>query len=307
MDILNKIDELKYKKARTKYLQQVISRIGTIEEKEDCIICYVKQELLEKNGKRVFYELQCNGMNTVYDKSKKIVEYFKLNKPVYYIFDGITFDTVVNISSLFANITFKNCTFNMGIRCFFADSITFENNKYNCWTEFKDYGNAFLYGKINNLRFEHEQFVNNSEFHSFDNNFGINVETNKITIICSNIQAGNNGQINIKANETILQYSKMIAPEIYLDSNNAFLNESFLEAKGVIIESKNYKCHTTTTDFCSIRSPYTVYNGTEITTDHNENKELKENRLKLVKTLKNVINKCNQSTLVKSASEKNLK
>lgn len=284
-----------------------MSRIGTIEEKEDCIICYVEQQLLEKNGKRVFYELQCNGMNTAYDKSKKLVEYFNLNKPVYYIFDGIIFDTVVNISSLFANIIFKNCTFNMSIRCFFADNITFENNKYNCWTEFKDYGNAFLYGKINNLRIEHEQFVNNSEFHNFDNNFGINVETNKIVMVCSDIQAGNNGQINIKANETVLQYSKIIAPEIYLDSNNIFLNESFLKAKGVIIESKNYECYTSTTDFCFIRSPYTVYNGAEITTDQDENKELKENRLKLIKTLKHVTNKCNQNTLVKSASVKKLK
>lgn len=87
-------------------------------------------------------------MNTVYDKSRKLVEYFNLNKPVYYIFDGIIFDTAVNISSLFSNIIFRNCTFNMGIICLFANNITFKNNKYNCWTEFKDYGNAFLYEKI---------------------------------------------------------------------------------------------------------------------------------------------------------------
>lgn len=305
VDILNKIEELKCKRTRAKFLKQVISNIGTIEEKEDCIICYVKQELLEKNGKRVFYELHCNGMNTIYDKSRELVDYFKLNKPVYYIFDGINFDTVVNISSLFANIIFKNCTFNIGIRCLFANSITFKNNKYNCWTEFKDYGNAFLYGKINNLRIEHEQFINNPEFHNFDNNFGINVETNKISIVCSNIQAGNNGQINVKANETVLQYSKMIAPEIYLDSDSIFFGKSLLKAEnGIIIENKNCECNTEV-GFYNVDSPYTVYNGAEITTDYDDkNKELKENRLKLVKTLKNVINKCNQSTLVKSASEK---
>ncbi len=269
----------------------------------------VYYEYFKKNGKRVFYELQCNGMNTAYDKSKKLVEYFNLNKPVYYVFDGIIFDTVVNISSLFANIIFKNCTFTIGIRCFIADNITFENNKYNCWTESKDYGNAFLYGKINNLRIEHDQFVNNSNFHSFDNNFGINVETNKIAIICSNIQAGNNGQINIRANETVSQYSNIIAPEIYLDSDSIFFGNSLLKAEnGIIIENENCECDTEV-GFYNVDSPYTIYNGTEIITNYEafKEEEIKEKRLALVNVLTNIINKCNQNTLVKSASVKKTK
>lgn len=138
MNILNKIERLKYERARTKFLTQITQNIGTIEEREDSIICYVKQDLLEKNSKRVFYELHCYGMNTVYDKSRELVNYYKLNKPVYYIFDGICFDTVVNIASSFSNIIFKNCTFNLGIRIFFADTIILENNKYNSWTNFKE-------------------------------------------------------------------------------------------------------------------------------------------------------------------------
>lgn len=303
MEILDKIQKLKYERARTKYLRQVTQNIGTIEEREDSIICYVKQDLLEKNSKRVFYELHCDGMNTVYDKSRELVDYYKLNKPVYYIFDGIYFDTVVSIASSFSNIIFKNCTFNSRITIFFANTIILENNRYNSWTNFKDYGNAFLYGTIKNLTIKNEQFMNhnfNAKF--FDNNFGINIEADKVNIDSSAIYASNHGQINIKAKETKVCNSRLHAPEIYLDLDSITFDESsLLKADGIIIENKN--C-----DFDiemilpNIDSPYVVYNGTEMLTNYVKDEGLKEKRLTLVKTLTNVINKCNQSTLVKSAS-----
>lgn len=306
MDILNKIEKLKYERARAKYLKQVISRIGTIEESEGCIICYVKQDLLEKNAKRVFYELNCDGMNTVYDKSRKLVDYFKLNKPVYYIFDGIHFDTVVNIASTFSNIIFRNCTFNTGIRIFFADNITLEDNKYNCCANFKEYGygNAFLHGEIKNLVIKNDQFVNSLNSQYLDNIFGINVRVDKINIENSTICAESHGQINIKAKETNIWNSKISAPEIYLDSDSITFGKSLLKAEnGVIIENKNCECDTEV-GFYNVESPYTIYNGTEIITDYEnfKDKEVKEERLTPVKVLTNVINKCNQNALVKSVS-----
>lgn len=305
MDILNKIEELEYERARTKYLRQVIPRIGTIEESENCIICYVKQELLEKNSKKAFYELHCNGMNTVYDRSRELVDYFKLNKPVYYIFDGIYFDTVVNIASTFSNIIFRNCTFNNGIRIFFADTITLEGNKYNCWTNFKDYGNAFLWGKIKNLEIKNENFINQYELKEYgENNFGINIEVDNLKIDNSTICAESQGQINVKAKETNVLNSNISAPEIYLDSDSIAFGRSLLKAEnGIIIENKNCECDTEV-GFYNVDSPYVVYNGTEIITDYEDfkDKEVKEKRLALVKVLTNVINKCNQNTLVKSAS-----
>ncbi len=148
MDISKKIERLKYERDRTKFLKRIIPRIGTIEESEDCIICYASQKLLEKNAKRAYYELHCNGMNTVYDKSRELVDYFKLNKPVYYIFDGICFDTVVNLSSIFSNIIFRNCTFNTGIQISFADTITLENNRYICWTDLRSVEMHFYVEKL---------------------------------------------------------------------------------------------------------------------------------------------------------------
>lgn len=305
MDILNKITELGYKNARAKYLKQVIQKIGIIEEWEDRITCYVKQELLEKNSKKIFYELHCNGMNTVHDKSRELVDYFKLNKPVYYIFDGIHFDTVVNIASTFSNIIFRNCTFNTGIRIFFADTITLEDNKYNCWTNFKDYGNSFLWGIAKNLEIKNENFINQYELKKYgENNFGINIKVDNLKIDNSTICAESHGQINVKAKETSVLNSNISAPEIYLDSDSIAFGKSLLKAEnGVIIENKNCECDTEV-GFYNVDSPYTIYNGTEIITDYVAFKddELKEKRLALVKVLTNVINKCNQNTLVKSAS-----
>lgn len=305
MGISKKMEELKYERARVKYLKQVIPKIGIIEEWEDRITCYVKQELLEKNSKKAFYELHCDGMNIAYDKSRKLVDYFKLNKPVYYIFDGIHFDTVVNIASTFSNIIFKNCTFNTGIRIFFADTITLENNKYNCWTNFKDYGNAFLWGKVKNLEIKNENFINQSELKKYgENNFGINIEADKLNIDNSTICAESYGQINIKAKETDIWKTNISAPEIYLDSDSIAFGKSLLKAdNGVIIENKNCECDTEV-GFYNVDSPYTIYNGAEIITDYEafKEEEIREKRLALVKVLTNVINKCNQNTLVKSVN-----
>lgn len=310
MDILNRNAELEYKKARAKYLKQVIPKIGIIEEYEDHITCYVKQELLEKNSKKVFYELHCDGMNTAYDKSRELVDYFKLNKPIYYIFDGIHFDTVVNIAACFSNIIFRNCTFNTGIRIFFADTITLEDNKYNCWTNFKDYGNAFLWGKVKNLEIKNENFINQYEFKEYgENNFGINIEVDNLKIDNSTICAKSHGQININAKATKIWKTNISAPEIYLDSDSIAFGRSLLTSEnGIIIENKNCECDTEA-GFYNVDSPYVVYNGIEIITNSEffKDEELKEKRLAFVKVLTRVINKCNQNTLVKSAivKEKN--
>ncbi len=303
MDILNKIAELEYKKGRAKYLKQVIPKIGIIEEYEDHITCYVKQKLLEKNSKKVFYELHCDGMNTADDKSRELVDYFKLNKPIYYIFDGIHFNTVVNIASSFSNIIFRNCTFNNGIRIFFADTITLEDNKYNCWTNFKDYGNAFLWGKVKNLEIKNENFINQYEFKQYgENNFGINIKVDNLKIDNSTICTKSYGQINIKAKATKIWKTNISASEIYLDSDSIAFGSSLLTSEnGIIIENKNCEFDTEA-GFYNVDSPYVVYNGTEIITNSEFFKD--KERLALVKVLTRVINKCNQNTFVKSTSVK---
>lgn len=269
MDILTKTDKLKYDRDRAKYLGGVIPNIGIIEEKDDCIICHVKQDLLEieRNSKAGYYELLCDGMNTERDEEREKVDYYNLNKPVYYVFDGIYFKTIVEIVSSFSSVIFRNCTFSSGIRIYYADDITLENNEYACWTDFKEYGNAFLWGMVRNLTIKNDQF-DNTRFLLFDNNFGINIEVNRLNIDSATICAGNHGQINIKAKETTIRKSELNAPEIYLDSDSiVFDDKSSMKSNGIIIENKNCDLDTDMI-FRNIDSPCVIYNGNEMGTNN---------------------------------------
>lgn len=105
-----------YNIARQDYLERFVGNLGKIVEEDDKITVYATQELVNKNGKKVYYELMCNGMNTHYEKSRNIVEKYKLNKPVYFIFDGIVFDRFTRLSSRFGNVIFKIVLLLMGFK-----------------------------------------------------------------------------------------------------------------------------------------------------------------------------------------------
>lgn len=91
IDKLKKKSKLKiYNEIRQIYLKKSICNIGKIVEEEDKIICYVDQKYIDRyKGNKPFYKLRLNGMNQVTEGIKETVEKFRLNKPVYYVFDGI--------------------------------------------------------------------------------------------------------------------------------------------------------------------------------------------------------------------------
>lgn len=125
-----KIQQYEYNKERKTFINRWITNIGTIQEEEDKIICYANQELLEKYKRRKSYAISCYGIPTQ-ERVKQKVEYYQLDKPVYYIFDGIQFD-FISFSSAFNSImVFRNCTFNNKIRFIQADKVVLENNTYN--------------------------------------------------------------------------------------------------------------------------------------------------------------------------------
>ena len=112
----NLIKKVRYSMARQDYLEKVVGKLGKIVEEDDKIIIYATQRLVKKNCKTVFNELMCNGMNTYDEESRKLLEKYKLNQPVYFIFDGIVFDNFTRLFSHFSNVIFKNCTFNNGLQ-----------------------------------------------------------------------------------------------------------------------------------------------------------------------------------------------
>lgn len=290
-----KIDSKIYKKSRKNFIKNIIGKYGKILEEEDKITLYATQELVDKNSKNYYYELYCDGFNTHYEKSKKMIEKLKLNKQVYYIFDGIIFNKPIKLSNMFAKIIFRNCTFTNGLGIFFASSITLEKNTYFNWTDFYLYGDSFLSGKIDELIIKEEQFINSDNQKYYETNkFGMNIDTQKLSIINSTIQAENSGQINIEAKEIQMNNSIMEGPEIYIIADNIISKKSIIKSNnGVMIENKNK-------DFSGIvQAPTYILNG-RIIPNHNQQvstskEKLQIERQKLIQILRNLKDYCQQT------------
>ncbi len=268
-NISRKSKEYIYKLGRRKFIHDTIASIGRIIEDDHCITCLVQQNLLYRNAKPNIYQLNLFGMNNKNEEIKKIIEYYNLNKPVHYIFDGIHFDRPINIFSFFCDITFINCKFtNSYFNISHADKITFAGNQfYDGISVIKK--EAFLRtvstSKVGELNFKNENFINKSKSKEYGENFGLDIVADKVNIMNSTITAyEKKGEINIFTKEIEIRNSTVCAPEIYLDSDEIIYEKSLFKAnKGIIIENKNNNCDTEV-GFYNMISPYIVYNGTEI-------------------------------------------
>ena len=260
-NIKRKIESNLYNLARQNYLERVVGKLGKTVEESDKIVIYATQRLVDKNGKNIFYNLFCGGMNTYFEKSREIIEEYKLNKPVYFIFDGIKFDYPVTLSSYFSAVIFKNCTFYNGLKVFNCENLTLENNKYYNWHDFEGRGNSsFLSGNFGELTIKNDEFVNSYENKKYaETKFGVCVFAEKVNIVNSNICAESQGKIDIDSKELFIIDSAVTGPEIYLDSDSIKLSNSVLKSnKSIIINNKN--C-----DFTSdVQAPTVIYNGVHI-------------------------------------------
>ena len=301
-NIKKKLGSKIYNLAREDYLERVVGKLGKIVEEDDKIIVYATQRLVDENGKNVFYELRCNGMNTYYEKSREIVEKYKLNKPVYFVFDGIKFDCFVRLSSHFSNVIFKNCTFDNGLQVFHCENLTLENNKYHNWTDFYGYGNSFLFGGFGELTIKNDEFVNSYENKKYGKTkFGVCVSAIKVNIVNSNICAESQGKIDIDAKEISIIDSTVTGPEIYLDSDSIKSSNSVIKSNnGIMIDNKN--C-----DFNGdVQAPTVIYNGVDLNASNetisvNEaDVNLKKARQELLQKLRSLRDYCQQVNRKKS-------
>lgn len=288
-----------YNEIRQQCLKEYICNIGKIVEEEDKIICYVNQKYVDRyKGNKTLYKLRLNGINQITEGIKETVEKLKLNKPVYYIFDGIEFSLGLQITSLWAHVIFRNCTFDKNIGIIYGNEITFENNKY------KDHCNTYFYGKcfLTADRVEKITFVNDNFFNSYDlkmygdQHFGMQIDAKEVEFINTKVEAEYPATINITAESTRIEKSELKAHEVYIDSQNIdFVDSSLVAQNGAIIENANH-------DFSgNIQSPIIFYNGIDIanTTSKTQkvNKDeaiLKESREELIEKLRNLSNYCQQ-------------
>lgn len=298
IDKLKKKTKLKiYNKIRQIYLKESICNIGRIVEQEDKIICYVDQKYIDRyKGNNPIYDLILTGMNQVTEGRKETVEKFRLNKPIYYVFDGIQFSTGLKITSLWSNVIFKNCTFDKNIGIILGDEITFENNKYTDFCNVYFYGKCFFTaGGVKKLTFINDNFVNALKRHA-DAQFGMQIDANEVEFINTKVDAEYPATINIKAKRTKIEKSELKSNEVYIDSQSICFADSLLVAQnGVMIE--NINC-----DFSgNVQAPIIFYNGTDLANTTNETQivnedeaALKEARKKLIEKLGNLSKYCQQ-------------
>lgn len=292
-----KIQHYEYNKERKSYINRWIPNIGIIEEQEDKFFCYVSQNLLEKHIKRKGHTIFCNGI-PMHEKEQQKIKYYHLDKPVYYIFDGIELD-FINLSSIFnSTLVFKNCTFNSKIRFIQADKVVLENNTYKSWLKNSNRQGDFLSAEIQELIIQNDHLVNQLKCADNSQDFGVNITTDRLTIMNSTITAENKGQIYIKSKEANFMDSTLEAPGMYLDLDTiSYANSLLKSSKGIIIENENGNCDLEM-GFYKVDSPYVVYNGIEIINkEREEQKQNEENlieaRIPLVQLFTNLQNKCN--------------
>ena len=257
-NIKNRIQMDNYNRERDNVIKKWIINIGDIIEEEDKIICYVKQEKLIEECRKTIDYLELDGL---FRGDKFYIDYLNrlnLDKPVYYIFDGINFEWWFKFKSKWnCNVTFKNCNFRKGLFIKEADNVIFENNTYydyynSSCLRYSDYLTCENIGK---LTFKNEKFVNMA-MGMVPNNFGININTDIIKIIDSHIDCGESGDINISANKMIVMNSDIDVGKLIMIVDKLIYFNSNINAKDrVVINNKNK-------DYIGyISAPMIIYNG----------------------------------------------
>ena len=293
--IKNKIDMFNYNKEREEVIKRWICNIGEIVEEEDRIICYVKQDLLVNKCRYICDYLLLDGL---FAGDKFYIEQrnrLNLNKPVFYIFDGIHFEWCFRFNSKGnCHIIFRNCMFKNGIDISYANNVTFENNKYyNYYSDSYVGRYVFLVGnKINKITFRNEKYGNRYRS-GLSLKYGIDIDAKVVEIIDSKIDSHTYGNINICASEMVIENSSIYCGKIVLDVDEIKYMVSHIDAReSVTIDNKNKNYIE------NIDSPLVIYNNTLIKPvsgvlgDINEGFELNQARLELILKLCELGNLC---------------
>ena len=297
-NIKKKLRKKVYKIIRYLIIKEHTKDLGKIEEHDDKIICYVNNKKLKKYKSSPYYEIYF-----IHILDKEIATSYKLNKPIYYIIENMNFDRILQFYSVpDTYIKFKNCSFNEAIRIKQADNVIFEDNKYYNEYYLYLYNKCFLEGRVQNLEFVNEKFIN-SEENKLRNYFGMDIEANNIKIINSQINADEkNGTISLKAKENlIIKDSEVLAPIIEIESKNIETKDSALIATEIVnIKNENNN------EIENIQSKEIIYNGLNINEENitKEKIELKIVRKELINKLMEIKNSCNNinNTIINNVS-----
>jgi len=251
LDLRKKIKKIFYEIARKEMLKNITCDLGEIIEEKDKFICKVSQNKLNKMyAKDKFLTLNLSGVNP---DSKEYVNY-KLDKPIYYVFDKIIFTNGLRFYSVFnSNVIFRECDFRKNIYIFGASGeVIFDSNlycnqssheydetlfksKYDRKTETKE----MLYGRrINKIVFNTEWFKNNKKG-AHPGHYGMDIEAKKVEISNSEIEIKSPGVCFIKSNNLKLDDSCIRCNELFIDSEMIESIDSRIVTQNACIDNPN--------------------------------------------------------------------
>lgn len=273
-----------YSLTRKLYLKYEIGKLGKIKEEDDKFICYIAKI---KNNK-YSHNLYLNILGI--DNNSEIIKELNLNKPLYYVFENITFNTSLDINSR-VNLTFKNCTFNNRAVITSKENVDFINNKF--INKKDNYYYYFLEVLAKNANFIDNEFLNEDRIVS-NLEVAINMGIEEVLNIT-------NSKINTFA-DIIITSEKIIIDNSEIKSHRMELNAESIKSTNSIINAKRLYVDNEQFDFEeNIKSPYINYNGVIIKSNENEIIKIDKEKIKLmyarkqlIESLKKINEKCKE-------------
>lgn len=200
------------KKMREDYIEEMIQRLGPVQEFEDKICVIVDKFLLDDYLKQnmdkssVVLENLCLA-------SKNELEKFGLNKKIVYVFKSLNFFEGLNLEATNCDVVFLGCEFFKYLRIDTNSNVVFFRNGYHSYS--LPFGDKFL--SIDNAKkvlFKGEFLVNPTE-------------------CCM----ANAFDISIKSDQIIFENSELISCKVNFDSSDVVINRSYIIADDIDINS----------------------------------------------------------------------
>ena len=265
---------------------------GKIKIEQDKVLCNIKKRTLNYtfNAKK-YYNICLKGYDSV-KIDMEIQDYFK-DRPIYYIFDGMTFDKGVRVETFFdANVIFRNCTFNSYIEVAGVNNIVFENNKYLDNNESLEKKRKFFGGYGKKIKFVNDNLVNANE-----NGLGMDIKFNNVSMINSSVDL-KDGDSSVKTKDLVLDDAIIECSSMNLDCDDfTYKGSSVIDAKRkIVVNNKNNNF-----DFGSAYAPIMINNGSIVKENENESDEVISGRQMLLSQLKGI------SKLFSSINSNNLR
>ena len=270
-----------------KYL---VGNLGKVVEEDDKLICYVKKNKIKKE--KYEYSIMCNGI-----EDKELAKTYKLDKPVYYVIEGINITDkkvyIYNYHNEDCNITIKNCNFEFGFGIQAKCDCTLDNNHIRAF--------YLLMIDTKNLTIKNMDLTNEVALAGADLSIKLGAAEN-INLINANIgKEKERAEVSMIAYKNIeLINSTVNGKKVECDAKQQIItddNSSLNATDKIIIKTDNI-------DKINISCNTLVYNDNVIEQEENivgtieyKDDDLTNKRLELINLLKNLKDICENTSI----------